>query len=290
MMQEMRAPNRCSSGPLNKGPDEHRFGARISCIMAPSLANPRGKLSLYEFCLPENSKRIPSPELLFKLTPGQVADCMYCKWCSATDLPNARGYSWEALRCLLPLLKHEQLARNTNILKHIRKAHFQKKCYLNSSTGPTTQVPSQWLCSCVYSLSWSPSLRPEPLPGPSAAFWPLCWPADWGIQPKAFHVHRGGRQQGVGRVAVHYFRKHVRPDWYQQECWMNWQADPLVWSWSPQTHMDIRKEMKSTPANISSRPFAFHTRPHTHKTTSLLPSCEYSKVAKKHIWKPQLRL
>ena len=44
MMQEMRAPNRCSSGPLFKGPDEHWFGARISCIMAPSLANPRGKL------------------------------------------------------------------------------------------------------------------------------------------------------------------------------------------------------------------------------------------------------
>ena len=44
MMQEMRAPNQCSSGPLNKGPNEHRFGARISCIMAPSLANPRGKL------------------------------------------------------------------------------------------------------------------------------------------------------------------------------------------------------------------------------------------------------
>ena len=29
---------------LAKGPDEHRFGARISCIAAPSLANPRGKL------------------------------------------------------------------------------------------------------------------------------------------------------------------------------------------------------------------------------------------------------
>ena len=47
MMQEMRAPNRCSSGPLFKGPDEHRFGARISCIMALSVANPRGKLPSY---------------------------------------------------------------------------------------------------------------------------------------------------------------------------------------------------------------------------------------------------
>ena len=37
MMQEMR------------GPDEHRFGARISCIMAPSLANPRGKLPVLRF-------------------------------------------------------------------------------------------------------------------------------------------------------------------------------------------------------------------------------------------------
>ena len=73
MMQEMRAPNRRSSEPFAKDSDERRFGARISCIMAPSLANPRGKIAkIVPFDNAQGSARQPDRD--FHVLPGAALE------------------------------------------------------------------------------------------------------------------------------------------------------------------------------------------------------------------------